>query len=497
MPKRPLNEIFSGPVKRQPLEDIFGPKNDEEVSRTEAIIRGVEQGFGGLGDEGIAAIKNPMGALDVLGKKVGLSEGASPEAESYRSERDRLRGRAELAKEQHPYLYYGANIPTNVAAFAPLATAGLPGLVVGGALQGLGDSKSEELSHDLTNAGLGAGGAAVLGPVANKLGGLASKAKGVAGDVAEFISRKSRQAVEPLAKLATGATRTQAEKFAPGAAAEAVDRGLIKAFDAPGDIASRLEGQITSGMDKFGDIVQAVSSRPGADLQKTELIVPLRRALSEVADNPARLEEASALRKILQAVEEGPENIPLSKVESIKRDFMNKSNYGPGTSPQATKTAGSIYKNKVEERLTDLEPDLAKEAIGYKQDYSKFVPLQEAAEARALQLKQSPIGGLKDIASVAVGGAKGPIINRLVSPRIASTLAVGTSALSKGMQKVADGLKGSISEEALQRVNNLPQFSGILAQAAERGQEALATTHFMMLQTDPEYRRTVSGEGNE
>ena len=78
-----------------------------------------------------------------------------------------------------------------------------------------------------------------------------------------------------------------------------------------------------------------------------------------------------------------------------------------------------------------------------------MAPIFDAAEGRASQLNQSPVGGLLDVATIGAAGPMEAVARRVIAPRIASTAAVGTDLLSKGAAMAPKGAQ-RVSSEAMQ-----------------------------------------------
>src|SRR5690606_24409579 len=120
-----------------------------------------------------------------------------------------------------------------------------------------------------------------------------------------------------------------------------------------------------------------------------------------------------------------------------------------------------------------------------KKTYGMLSPVQEAAEKRAAQQAQSPLGGFGDIVAGGLGmGAGGPVgaakavaLKRLVMPRTASSAAVISDNLSKVLKATPEVFG---------------KFAKPLQEAAARGGNSLAATHFVLQQTQPEYRALVN-----
>ena len=96
------------------------------------------------------------------------------------------------------------------------------------------------------------------------------------------------------------------------------------------------------------------------------------------------------------------------------------------------------FRSAVEDAAQKNDPATADLFLEGKQVHGLLNPIEEAAVRRASTTNQSPAGGLLDVGAAGFGHASGipgaglvaPIARRVISPRIASSVAVGSDGLA-------------------------------------------------------------------
>lgn len=522
-------------------------------SELESGVRGAAQGVSmGFSDE-------LTGGAEAIYDK--LSGDEKDFVDLYRKHRDESRKNYDLAKNTNP-LSYGAGeiggavstafIPGlgafNAAKGATLATR--TGLAAAqGGLSGLGLSNEESVEGMAKDTALGAGmGAAIplvgaaLKPVANKATQfVADKLKGTTNTVGKKIG----EFAENMAENATGATAAQSEKFKPGSGRQLLDRGLIKAGDNAENIANRVSGAVDNANSMIDDALTKLDNS-GAYADVDQIVSNLEDQITLLKQDPSK---ASLVRKLQQTIEdivatEKPA-VSLSAAEETKRGFRKAAgNWMDPDAGQAGKTAYLGYMDEVENAAKRADPELATLFKEGKETYGLLAPIKEAAERRSAQLKQSPIGGFLDVTSAAMDAASGgpgfvaPIVRRMASPRISSTLAVTSDKISKfllrspQMQalqntnpqafnslvlKLEEKLKGdgqmpraaeeqnersmnfndSKNKEALIQKTQGTKYSQVLSNAAQKGDQAFNAAHYVLYSRDQNYRQAVDNKGEK
>lgn len=314
-------------------------------------------------------------------------------------------------------------------------------------------------------------------------------------EVSSFVSNWLRNKAEKLAENATGATGNQSDKFADNAGRELLDRGIV-GF---GDNAESIARKSGNEMDRSGGEISAALKgldAKGATISRDELLSRLDSKIGEIGKNESQGQLLRQLKTIREDLLSSPSVRQLSDVEEVKRGFQKKGNYDTDVM-DAKKAAASVYQEAVEDKALAMDPGLASDFIKNKKEYGLMSPIEEAAAKRARTLKQSPLGGLLDTAAfgtaaggVALGasggdpmsalttGVAGAALRRQIMPRAASSAAVTLDRSANYLDKISS------------KMNRLPpKYQTTLRNATQRGGNAVAVTHFLLGNQDPEYRK--------
>lgn len=148
----------------------------------------------------------------------------------------------------------------------------------------------------------------------------------------------------------------------------------------------------------------------------------------------------------VDVTETGSPEIPVSLAEQTKRGFnqQSKLNWSNPNQGQAQKEAYRSYKGEVETAAETVDPTIANQFKEAKDTYGLLKPIQEAAERRAIQQNQNPIGGFNDMTTAGAGAIAGgpvtaiaaPLARRALAPRIPSMTAVGMDKLANLMERI-------------------------------------------------------------
>lgn len=422
-------------------------ESEPVVSTAESVARGVGQGVFGVGDELEGAAK---AIADVAGPEKSITDLLS----QYRLRRDEARQLNKLAQAANPKAFTSGELGTglamsfvpglNVAKGASLA-ARLGAAGAQGAAYGLGSSEADITKGEIGDAAVDALISGGTGAALSGAGEVVSRGLSKAGGLA------SKRA-EKLAESATGATRVQAEKFKPGTGRELLERGVVRFGDSPEQISKRAAGMLESSGDEIGKILSSLDER-GAQVQPQEILSKIDDAINALkSEGAGKSDQVRMLGKIKEDIIEsiGESPINLTGVEKQKRSFGNV-NWMDLDKAMAKKSAYRALRDLTEEKATQLDPSAAKKFAENKALYGLLDPVQEAAEKRALQLNQSPWGGLLDTAAGLGGvgyglqkdgdigdalsyGAGAAAFRRLIAPRLKSSAAVGFDKISQALQ---------------------------------------------------------------
>lgn len=489
----------------------FSVSSSNEPGAGEALLRGGAQGVSlGFADE----VAGGLGALKEAAKKQTLSDAVK----DYIKSRDEYRTGDSAAKSAHPYAYGGAQLAGGVAsAFVPGLGLGKAATLGGRTLQaaklggviGLGNSEADSVA--------GAAGDTLKGAA---LGGIIHPA--IEGVVAPAISRLvSGRTAEDLAVRHLRPTPQLARALGPErlreVGREALDSGAIgfgqKAESTAANLADLSEA---SGAVK-GDIVNNSSSKIDpfqvAENFDKRVIEPLRGT----AENQELVAQLEAKKDaFLRQYHPTPESVPVpaSQIEAEKMAVQNNINYktDPTSKTDAMRGWGSVLKNSVEEAVNDPAFEASKRAFGNLRAGQEMAERTAGLSGGGTGL----MGHITDVgvgtealhllangnpAGLALGGARA-----LTRGRLSSSLAVGADKLSKGLQSLPISSQGARNlqaggTEGLVNVltgrlqgSHAEKFLPAIKAAAARGDNSLATTHFILGQTNPEYQKAVQGE---
>lgn len=464
------------------------PIEAPQVSKGDSALRGAAQGVSlGFGDE-------LTGLAGALAGKSGIKfpyVGKVPD-KGYEYYRDYARQHDKDAAIANPKTFGASELAGSIGpALVPglnAAGAGLGGTAarVGlqGALMGAGNTE-----NDLTSAsglkdvaiggGVGAlGGAAGYG-LSKALPAGINATKGLFSGAADSLDNTA----ENLAIKATGATGKQSEKFADDTGRQLLDRGIVKFGDSPEKIAARAaEAQLNSG-ENIGNALSALDQK-GVKVSYQKVIDNLQNQVEELDKIPGNEKIIGQLKSQIENLSQRSEqDLPVSLAEKAKRNYQNQVNYNsPKVDQDATAKIASAFRGEVENAASAADPEVGKHFIEDKKLYGALDPVRVAAEKRANQLNQSPFGGFGDLAAAGLTPGGAPVkaatiaARRFIAPRASSSLAVGAYKLSDVLRATPEVLG---------------KFAPVLQQAAQRGSQGLAATHFILQQTQPEYQELI------
>ena len=451
----------------------------EEISEIESGLRGAAQGASmGFSDE-------LTGGVEALWEKAKGNPTAF--GELYKAKRDESRANYESAEKANPSSYLAGQVGGGIAtAVVPgMGGATLGKLALQGAAQGLGSSEADLTEGDV----VGAARDTAIGGTIGAATGLAGKALS-AGAVKASPYLKSgmnklgdvfEEGAEKLAVKATGATGNQASKFSPNAGRELLDQGLVKFGDDASRIAERVGQRHELAGKAIGESLDTLEQR-GIMGSVDNVVDGLQAQVDELAKTPGNEKIIKQLQNEIDNLYiRGESNIGIKTAEQAKRNFQGQTNYfSDEAEKKASGRLADSFKTEVERAATEADPSLAAKFMDEKKAYGLLSPIKEAAEKRAMQQSQSPFGGLTDIVAGTAGGIKGLAAKYGIEQ-------IGRRTASSGAV-----MSDAIADIVRTQPQRLGKFAKPLQEAAQRGGNSLAATHFVLQQTNPEYRQLVN-----
>lgn len=269
-----------------------------------------------------------------------------------------------------------------------------------------------------------------------------------------------------LAETATGATRVQAEKFAPKAGEKLLDEGIVRFGSSPGGIAKRAETALEKAGQGIDEVITGIGEKGALSLD--DFADGVRKKFAELkkegaAGVRAANEAESWLLDTLEAAKaEGKSTLSVADIEKYKRNVGPKAwkSISEETLPGA-KAAYRGMRDLSENVVGELDPKALEAFQKEKKAFEMLSPIFDASAKRARQLNQHPWLGLLDTSAagtgalgaglgalqgdgdpekILLGGALGLLGRRVVAPRIASTAAVSTNAAGKGVGLLSKAL---------------------------------------------------------
>lgn len=481
----------------------------EKVSQLESGLRGAAQGASlGFADE-------LTGGLEAA--KDWITNDPSGFMENYKKHRDESRVNYKAAEAANPKTYLGGQLGGSVPTLfvpglgAAEAGTGLASIIGRGALQGgamgLGASEGENASDLARDTAIGAtvGGATgavgeeVLGPVISGVGNLA-----------ESFGNKLGNTAERLAARGIGAERNTIKKLGDEKVREAgrfaLDNGVVTAGASTEDMIARNEAIRKEAGTQMENVYNKIDESGALNFNPLDAAVKVEDKVGDFWRSPINRGETKQLENTLESIlvrgRGADKNISLSEAQTLKQELGKVAN----------------WQNKL--TITDKEK-MARDAYGVVSD-----SIDEAVNKGADQVG---VSGLKDALSEAKNyysktKTSGELLenklarehgNRLLSlsdsavagGALAANPLSWTAAAALGAKKVGEryGVNTSavLADKLSDVVSKAPQALGKFARplqaAASRGGSSLGATHFILMQTNPEYRKLMleSGEDKE
>ena len=386
---------------------------------------------------------------------------------SYISGRESSRAENAKAQQDNPITYGASNLYGAILSPANKIVGGLSaakqGFALGG-LYGMGTSDAEDIPEIAADTVKGAAIGATLGKTLDVAAPYIAKG---ANKIGNSFTNKAEQ----LAENATGATRVQAEKFKDGTGRFLLDKKIVQFGDDAEKIAERAGSEIGQAEKNIDGALKAFDKK-GVQIQTQSIIDDLTAQANSLKKDPS---QADIVRKIESIVDDikatGSDYVSPSMAEKIKRGFnRGAKNWLNPEQGQASKVAYRAYRDAVEDAAKNADSEIYSQFFEGKKTFGTLAPVVDAAEKRALQLNQSPLGGFADAVTAGVSTAGGPattvgipVARRLLSPRLSSSAAVALDKTGKALKNISPSPAPAAQQTA--RVVSIdstrPQLKGV------------------------------------
>jgi hypothetical protein len=483
----------------------------------ESALGGAQQGVTfGFADEAKGAIDALLGKTGKLFLEEGTTNPYADKSmsENYTAGRDEARKEYEAQAKANPTAFMAGNIAggimvPGIGAGKVLAKAGMtPGVAqslaktgIEGAVAGLGGAEGsavDQLQATGIGGGLGAAGT-LAGTAVNKGVSAVSNATGRAADffteVASGVNRTQKQREELAEMIASG-------KIRPGEAGRLIrEKDLLKL--SPGKTSDKIREYLETTVRPRLDSLK----NNAANIDPAQLASKIRAKAGKYTD-----EESASIRNRLTntakqydkrvetspyiysgARPEGIPNIPATEIAAAKtRVGKDVDNF---LSTASRKQAGKDMYGVYAEELKDaVERGAGPKSRAAFEDLNKqshlLIPAQESALERAANQAGITPTSLRGAGYGLLGAAGGY-----------QASGEDSSALGNMAKGFAAGFVGrkygpSVAAKSLGKVEKMMQqggkFQAVLQKAFERGgPAAVNSTHYLLMQSDPEYRQKV------
>lgn len=473
------------PIVQEPIIQEPVP----EVSTGEAFREGVASGGTfGFADE----LRAGIGAgLDYI---TGTDKDFS---KNYESLRDTYREEQDQAQEQHPWAFgvgsvtgavptlMAAPVSRGVQAVGKVAGGGLKGLAAEGAVVGAGYGLGEtENITDLPQVAKDVGTGAVTGA----LGGLAAKgvtsAVGAVGSKAADIARRKASGFNKINIKGVGGVEKASEY-----AKEGFERGMISSVRSARTSANRLSEALEDTGRKIGEVYKIVDDMVGGPS------IDVAAFKNEILKRSDQLYgKPTSILAYIDKIANGKASITLEDAHTIymtlSKKFKIKNNNNPTDMQLIAKETTTAMRDILDEKVLQVAgPEQAQALQALNREFHVGRTLEKSLVDKASAEEGNKFLGL--LGNVGGGSVTGGL------------LAAGGDLATSGGAGLAAGLATRLSSTRVpQMVGGLAQllskapakYKQILEQAAERGSQAVSATHFLLMKTDPEYRKKMLEE---
>ena len=542
---KPVDDWQDVPVdEADDWQEVAVEQPKKFISPTESTLRGLAQGASlGFADE-------ITGGLEALSDVVLGPKTISDLGSQYAQRRDESRAAYDAAKEYNPKAYMGAEIGGAIGtAFVPglgalnaAKGAGLGTVMAKGALQGgltgLGGSSADDVSEmaldTAKGTALGAGGGAAGYGLGKAVGGVADsladskvgqyllqKYKDVSGSVANTLQDTAEWQGARALGLERGTRNKLTTQQTKDIGRQALDEGMLQyknliPFVGGTDKLVKANEAIKTGAMADRDAVYKLIDEAGASQFNPAEVSKkvMKKILSDRNENllnPNYKDTQELIERLRPEIENilsrGNDNIPMSEAQNLVSSIGEKSRFDKTRTNDTQKMLQDIY------GVVRKEINSSAEQAGQILDNAGPTRLGQAGAPSGPGLRQTVEQANKKF-SVAKNAEKllknkqareeGNKFFGLTDAVIGSNLdkmSAGTVLVKKVAEKYGNQTAAVTTDKLSKFVRQSPEMLGkyrpILEKAIQRGGSAVAVTHHLLQQKDPEYRMKINGMDEE
>ena len=414
--------------------------------------------------------------------------------ESYEDARSRSREKFRRAEVDNPSSYgagyLGGSLASSPFTASPLGAAAVGG--VEGSVRSLG--RADELDQGALEDAAG------TGAVDAALGGTFAKVANKAGD---YVSEKSKKIYDYLrnkagnkASESFGGTQRMMERAGdkmPEIGKYALDNKILTPFGSNQSTFKNFQRATRGLEDEMNPIYDAASKQ---SLTRDDLANMIEGKINEANMDAGTVDLATKFQKHKDDVNSAArEYYNPSDLRNYRRSFDRKikdfNKKGESSGEQAAQDMRWGIREKEMDLIDQYDPLLRqKNEDLFNKYHLASLGKEMAGRGAARSSANNGIGLTSYIVGAGAAGAGGGLVAAGAPPEIIPLLAV-TGTLGReisrryGKQMTAHGIN------KLSSILGSPRYANIFKQAASRGGSAVAVTHQMLLDKDPEYRKMI------
>lgn len=464
----------------------------------------------------------PLTSVPIAGPLLGAAATwagtrSDEDVSAYERERDRARDETRAAREQEPGAYLGGELVGGAAQGALIPGTGattalgrIGGAALSGAAQGavsgLGHSEAEDAEGMLADAGTGAAVGGVMG------GGLAAGGEGLAAGGRELARRVASGRDRALFAAtgggsgSTAAVRALQDLPESSQAAERIRQmGLVPRVGTVGQIAERAAAARSGAGERLGRVF---SEMEGVTVPTYDVVGQLDNAGVRFSD-PGWRDAQAVIRAMADDIAESyPEGVPFDRLQRMIEGVRAQGAYQPvrGGAPMPVRREAQQEINRVLRSIMDDMVEAqggsgaggAYRAARLDSQVARTVE-QNAQDALARQASNRSFG-IMEMMAAGAGGTAGTVGGGPLGGMGGALVAAGGARALRAVEGTLRATVGEAAFQALQRVQRagpLPQWARTIMGAAQRGTQAATAAHFVLSQTDPEYRAALAQESTD